>query len=696
MSQNKYNLKSKSIQQSSPSKKKADIESKSRRRNYNSESSDSDDDDYDDEYDEDDSDDETYETETTPETESIDSADYKEYLNYKKNLDKKKTFSPVKKNYTKSKERLIEDDKDEDYDNEDESEDYGNKKNNKINILFSINDEGDDNESDWEDMEDSDTENEDESVSSASESEEEQEQCNEEDEEHYEDEEEYKKKSSKKLKKNGKKIVKKDIYSEKVKKHDILELENSDGKTDEEILFELEELFKIVKNKKMLKECIDIYKDKIRQNNRKIEKKMEKQKEKNSRIFKKIIRDKNVLNDYAVFKKYPVEKQISLIKEMKKVNELTRIETPYRLSVLELKIPPIFKSIALKKISIIKDMDSDSNEYYKIKNWVDTFMRIPFGKYQELPINITHGSEECHKFLERSKNILNEAVYGMNQAKMQILQLMGQLIANPKSIGNAIALTGEKGVGKTSLIKEGVSKMLGMPFTFIALGGATDSSYLEGHGYTYEGSLWGKIVQVLLDSQCMNPIIYFDELDKISDTPKGEEITNILIHLIDTTQNNEFTDKFFTELHFDLSRCMFIFSYNDETKVNPILLDRMYKIKVDSYTCKDKLIICNKHLLPKIREQIRFSEEDIIIPDDVLAHIIENYTESEGGVRNIKRCLEIIYSKLNLFRLMREGENLFKDELDISISFPITITKNLVDKLIKKNKGNMNYLNMYI
>ena len=103
---------------------------------------------------------------------------------------------------------------------------------------------------------------------------------------------------------------------------------------------------------------------------------------------------------------------------------------------------------------------------------------------------------------------------------------------------------------KTTLIREGISKILNRPFTFIALGGATDSSFLEGHSYTYEGSNWGKIVDILIQSKCMNPVIYFDELDKVSMTPKGEEIIGILTHLTDTTQNVQFHDKYFSQPRF--------------------------------------------------------------------------------------------------------------------------------------------------
>jgi ATP-dependent Lon protease len=237
---------------------------------------------------------------------------------------------------------------------------------------------------------------------------------------------------------------------------------------------------------------------------------------------------------------------------------------------------------------------------------------------------------------------------------------------------------------------------LNRPFVFIALGGASDSSFLEGHSYTYEGSTWGKIVQILINSKCMNPVIYFDELDKVSDTARGEEIINILMHLTDTTQNSHFHDKYFTEIDFDLSHCLFFFSYNDESKVNPILRDRMYKIQTKGYDKKDKIIICNDYLLPKIREQVKFEKGDIIIPDEVIGHIVEIYCEREEGVRNLKRCLEIIHTKLNLFRLMKADTNIFSKDLTFNVEFPFTITKEIADKLLKIYKNELKYQHIYV
>ena len=205
------------------------------------------------------------------------------------------------------------------------------------------------------------------------------------------------------------------------------------------------------------------------------------------------------------------------------------------------------------------------------------------------------------------------------------------------------------GTGKTTLVKDGISKILGREFAFIALGGTGDSSFLEGHSYTYEGSTWGKIAQILMDSKSMNPVIYFDELDKVSDTPKGEEIIGILTHLTDTSQNSQFHDKYFSEVDFDLSKCLFIFSYNDESKVNPILKDRMYCIQTKGYESKEKITIAKNYLLPKIREQVNFKEDDIIIPDETLSYIIssEFLTKKESVFATSKDVWRLFIIKIS-------------------------------------------------
>ena len=417
---------------------------------------------------------------------------------------------------------------------------------------------------------------------------------------------------------------------------------------------------------------------------------------KNTSKFQKLLKQNNVLNDTAYFKnKITPDEQEIILKQIAEINNHSIIDKPYRLALLDSDIPIAYKACAYRKINTLKYMEPGGGEYYKIKNWVDTFMQIPFGKYKSLPLTIDDGIEKTHEFMSHAKGILDEAVYGLDDAKLQIMQFVGQWIANPDAIGTSIAIKGPMGTGKTTLVKEGISKILGRDFAFIALGGATDSSFLEGHSYTYEGSMQGKIVDILIQSKNMNPVIYFDELDKLSDTPKGEELAGILTHLTDTSQNSKYHDKYFAEIDFDLSRCLFIFSYNDESKINPILLDRMYRIQTKGYDKKEKTTIANDYLLPKIRDQVKFNVNDITIPEETLHHIIDNYTDKESGVRNLKRCLEIIYTKLNLYRLMKPGTNLFEKDMELDITFPVTLTVEMLGKIIKKTIEGGSWHHMY-
>jgi ATP-dependent Lon protease len=428
--------------------------------------------------------------------------------------------------------------------------------------------------------------------------------------------------------------------------------------------------------------------------------KMEKKtKAKHLKKYLDLVSNKSLINDVNFFKEaLSCKEQERMLDELEKIKSLTKIDKPYRIQLLENKdIPDKFKAIALKKINSMKVIADGGGEYNKLKNWIDTFMRFPFNRIDTLPVSRESKPEEIHDFMDKSQEILDSAVYGMNDAKAQFMQMVAQWVANPMSIGNAIAIKGPMGTGKTTLIKYGVSKLLNREFAFIPLGGATDSSYLDGHSYTYEGSTYGKIVDILIQCKTSNPVIFFDELDKVSDTPKGEEIIGILTHLTDTTQNDKFHDKYFSEIDFDLSKCLFVFSYNDESKINPILKDRMYNIETKGYNSDDKVIISNKYLIPKLETELNLVKNSIVLDDDIIKYIVEKFTNGEKGVRNLKRCLEIIYSKLNLYKFMKPGTKLFGDDIIENIEFPYNVSKDIVDKVIKLNKEkNISHSLMYI
>jgi ATP-dependent Lon protease len=281
--------------------------------------------------------------------------------------------------------------------------------------------------------------------------------------------------------------------------------------------------------------------------------------------------------------------------------------------------------------------------------------------------------------MEKISEILDDSIYSHLHAKNQIMKIIAQWI-NGEQTGYCFGFEGSPGIGKTSLAKKGLSKCLtdengiSRPFAFIALGGSSNGSTLEGHGYTYINSSWGKIVDILMETKCMNPIIYVDELDKVSKTEHGREIISIFTHLIDSTQNDVFQDKYFNGIDIDLSKALFIFSYNDPEQIDRILLDRIHRIKFENLTLNDKLEIVKKFILPEINKKMGF-ENVVLISDELIEYILDAYT-IEPGVRKLKEILFDLYGEINL-ELLRN-----KDE---TIKLPIEITKdNLETKYLSK------------
>jgi ATP-dependent Lon protease len=259
--------------------------------------------------------------------------------------------------------------------------------------------------------------------------------------------------------------------------------------------------------------------------------------------------------------------------------------------------------------------------------------------------------KEINDYMNSVDFTLNEAVHGHDTAKIQIERIIAQWI-NGEQGGYCFGFEGPPGTGKTTFAKKGLAKCLvdengdSRPFSFIAIGGQDNGSTLNGHNYTYVGSEWGKFADILIKNKCMNPIIFIDELDKVSKTEHGKEIIGILTHLIDSTQNDSFQDKYFNGIDLDMSKALFIFSYNDASLIDRILLDRIHRIKFEHLTIEDKLVITRKHLLPEIMKKMGV-EGCIEISDENIIYIVENYT-NEPGIRKFKELLFEIVGEINL------------------------------------------------
>jgi ATP-dependent Lon protease len=247
-------------------------------------------------------------------------------------------------------------------------------------------------------------------------------------------------------------------------------------------------------------------------------------------------------------------------------------------------------------------------------------------------------------------------------------------------------------VGKTTLAREGLSKILvddakvPRPFHMIALGTATTGSTLVGHNYTYQGSQWGDIVRILMESECMNPIIYIDELDKVSQTENGKEIIGILTHLTDPAQNEEFQDRYFAGVKLDMSRVLFVFSYNNPELIDPILLDRIHRVHFTSLATYEKMEIVRDYTIPEIAKTLNLSPDVMKISDETLRYVIENYTY-EAGVRKLREILLDTFREVNLQEIMEDDCGWLEEREGMGIREPKGVEEGMTVKKMIFDEG---------
>ena len=394
--------------------------------------------------------------------------------------------------------------------------------------------------------------------------------------------------------------------------------------------------------------------------------------------------EENTIDDQIdQFKSLTEVKQKQMIEALEKKSSASAAEQPLMFKILSMSLPTETQAMVLNKYNNLQGLDPGSGEYFKLRAWLEKLTSVPFGLYKDIPVKLEDGTDACGAFMDRARRCMVDAIYGQEEAKLQILQFIASKIANPGARGMSLLLVGPPGIGKTSLIKNGIAKALDWPFQFISLGGDSDATTYTGHQLVYESSHCGKIVNSFVAAKSMSMVLMFDELDKISGTPKGEEVQNMLIHLTDPVQNGDFEDKYLSGVPIDLSKVMFVFSGNDITKIDRVLLDRMIVIELQGYSSKEKLAIAEQYLVPAALKEVNLTEK-VGISSEVLQHVIEEYAKEEKGVRQLKRCVEGIIQKINMLRIFNSKDLPFHIK---DFSLPFVVKKEHIQLFLKKKES---------
>lgn len=366
-------------------------------------------------------------------------------------------------------------------------------------------------------------------------------------------------------------------------------------------------------------------------------------------------------------------------------HELLRIE------VERSRMPKAWKAEALDMID--SGVSSDGHKAYE---WVEKLLKLPVSKYAKLPVTIKSSDALIHKYFKKVEQILEEAVYGMKSVKEEIMNYIAQIIStNNRTKPRVLGLCGSPGIGKTAIIRRGLSEALCRPIVCMSMGGVKDSNYFVGHDYTYVGSKPGIMVQNLMKLDCMNGIMFLDEVDKVSSMSDGAEVQNLLMHITDPEQNHTFQDKYFSGIDIDLSQVVFVFSYNSEANIDPILRDRIYTIKVPDPSFEEKVVIGTRYLMKDLAKNIGLRDDDVVISNDVMSHILRQYCRRQKGVRQLKKCLESILLKLNTARF---AGFVGKYKMVQDVKFPMKVSVEMVDEMLAEMKDPMEMylLSMFI
>src|SRR3990167_1592226 len=381
------------------------------------------------------------------------------------------------------------------------------------------------------------------------------------------------------------------------------------------------------------------------------------------------------------------EKQESLLKA-KSVNYLEDL----RRKILILDADDSIKIKLYDMYREMSSMDASTHDYSSLKTKLVGVLKLPFRKIIKPSFDVMSSGKFCVEVYKK----LNREMYGMDKVKLRLVEMINNRLSNPESRG-IIALKGEAGVGKTKIISL-ISEVAGLPFRRITLGGYNDNTIFKGSDSVWSGSTCSMLLQTLGGCKCSNPIIFIDEVDKISKTDRGKDVENSLLHILDKSQNKDFLDSYFTEFSHDLSKVWFFLAMNRDDELGPELKDRLDIIEVPSYKREDKCQILMKYSFPRELKELGLTGQ-VSITEDACYYLIDKLSDGlkESGMRLYETGLAKILNKINLFKSLQDVEE--SDTIPIrfrgEFKLPLVITSENIDWLMETDPKEKIWMSFY-
>jgi ATP-dependent Lon protease len=317
-------------------------------------------------------------------------------------------------------------------------------------------------------------------------------------------------------------------------------------------------------------------------------------------------------------------------------NKRQKSKAPLRIRVLQSSLPADVKSSIFGELRSFEGGGKEVREKYV--RWVERALALP--RAPALP-----SGEEIQASLSRAKEAMDLAVVGHEPVKREVLQLLCQMRSGSTRRGYALGLEGPAGTGKTHFVQHAMGKALGLPVVTIPMGGCTDVSYLLGSPYGCEGGEEGRLSAALAEANCSNPILHLDEVDKISQSERGQEVVGALVHLLDPMTNGKLRDRYFHGIDLDFSMCTVVLTYNDASRLSPVLLDRVRRRYMAPLPVDERRTVILSHIVPKL--VARLGVPLLSLDGSAVDCILERH----GNVRDAEKDVECILSGSQLRHL---------------------------------------------